>query len=77
MQDRYLTSKEAAEYMGVSARTIQAWRTAGIGPRHYTLSPHTIRYTHEMLDAWVDEQTHAAEQRQEGTADGHGTDSAQ
>lgn len=53
---RLLTEKEAAERLGLSVRTLQAWRQRGLGPEYVKLS-RAIRYRPESLDAHVAEST--------------------
>ncbi|MFK0180511.1 helix-turn-helix transcriptional regulator [Streptomyces xanthochromogenes] len=35
--DTWLTAKDVAELLGVSRKTLQKWRTAGVGPRFHRL----------------------------------------
>jgi len=53
---RYLTTEEAAEYLGLSHRTLQDWRCAKEGPPYVVLGPRNIKYDIRDLDAWVDER---------------------
>jgi predicted DNA-binding transcriptional regulator AlpA len=56
MTARYLTSDEAAEYLGVSRKLLELRRTTGGGPRFIKLSPTpngAVRYDREDLDAWM------------------------
>jgi excisionase family DNA binding protein len=51
---RYLRTAEAAEYLGVSPRTLEKWRLHGGGP-HYCRPPgrHVVRYAVADLDRWL------------------------
>ena len=49
---RVLTTHHAAEYLGVSRRTVEDWRRRGVGPR-YAKVGRAVRYRVEDLDAWL------------------------
>ena len=50
-----LTTKDAAEYLGVTPATVRTWRRRGTGPRGYRVpGGHTILYRVADLDSWVD-----------------------
>lgn len=49
---RSLTPTEAAAYIGISARKLQALRTSNSGPRWLKLG-RTVRYPTVGLDAWL------------------------
>jgi transposase-like protein len=54
----YLSTKEAARYLGLSASCLAHWRIAGKGPPfHSIVHPGgrrpTVRYQRADLDAWV------------------------
>lgn len=51
---RGLREREAAAYLGVSVKTLQAWRFQGRGPAYFRLGNKTIVYTGERLDAFRD-----------------------
>ena len=53
---RLLTSKEAAERLGLKAATLYKWRAQGRGPRFVRLSGRAVRYAEEALGEWVREQ---------------------
>ena len=57
MQDTYLTTKEAAEYLRIQPQTLRKWRLRDKGPDFYKPSPGIVRYTRKDLDRWVIEQT--------------------
>ena len=44
---------EAAEILGVTVGTLAAWRSRGIGPRAYPLSPRAIRYDINEINQWI------------------------
>lgn len=47
----FLSPEQAAFYLGLSTRTLQEYRSAGIGPRYRRHSRH-IRYHIDDLDRW-------------------------
>ncbi|HZP68734.1 MAG TPA: helix-turn-helix domain-containing protein [Pseudolabrys sp.] len=57
-QDSLLNEGEAAGSLAVSVRTLQAWRTKGIGPPFVRLG-RAIRYSRRALIDWVHANTHA------------------
>ena len=50
-----LDTKEAAEYLGLSKYTLEAWRCRGGGPR-YVKYPHAVRYLKTDLDNFLCER---------------------
>lgn len=59
MPKLHFTTKGAAEYLGLSNRSLEDMRIRGTGPRYYKIgsgprSP--VRYTLEDLDAWLEER---------------------
>jgi hypothetical protein len=44
---------DAANYLGVSAAALRAWRARGDGPAYYKLSK-SVRYRLADLDAWLE-----------------------
>lgn len=44
MAGKYLTTAQAAEYLGVSTRTMRRWRNRNIGPAYVRYSDRTCRY---------------------------------
>ena len=50
---RYLRTKEAAHYVGLSARTLEKHRTYGTGPAYRKIGGRVV-YTLEELRAWAD-----------------------
>jgi excisionase family DNA binding protein len=63
---RYLTTVEAAEYMGLSDRTLQDWRCDKAGPPFIVFGPRNIKYDVRDLDAWVDERRFTPSARGKG-----------
>ena len=49
---RYLRTKEAADFLSLSARTLEKHRTYGTGPAYHTLGGRVV-YSVEDLAAWV------------------------
>ena len=51
--DALLTEAEASDLLGLSTRTLQAWRAQGIGPR-FVRAGRAIRYRRRDLIAWIE-----------------------
>ena len=51
----YLTTAEAALYLGLPARTLQRYRIAGEGPAFHRFGGR-VRYRRSDLDAWAAEE---------------------
>lgn len=49
-----LDSEGAAALLGVSRRTLEAWRIRGGGPVYVRLGPGAVRYRPADLAAWID-----------------------
>ena len=49
---RYLRTKEAAEFLSLSARTLEKHRTYGTGPAYHKLGGRVV-YSIEDLESWV------------------------
>ena len=58
----YLSVREAAEYLGLSPRTLDRYRVSGDGPVFYRFGGR-VRYRREDLDGW------AATRKRRSTAD--------
>lgn len=54
--DRLLNEIQAAQVLGLSSRTLQAWRSQGIGPA-YVRAGRAIRYRRADLTSWADQMT--------------------
>ncbi len=66
---KYLSRKEAAEYLGViSAPTLAKYAVNGGGPRFYKLSS-KVGYTIEDLDAWAQARTSTSDSGPKADAD--------
>ncbi len=50
---RFLRTKEAAEYLGLSPRTLEKHRTYGTGPAYRKLGGRVV-YAIDDLEAWAD-----------------------
>ncbi|MGZ8095403.1 MAG: helix-turn-helix transcriptional regulator [Methylosarcina sp.] len=46
---RLLREDEAADYLGVVKKTLQAWRAQGKGPRYVRMNGRAIRYPEDAL----------------------------
>lgn len=51
--DKLLTTKEAAERLGLASGTLENWRVSGIGPRYVKVGSRSIRYEAAALDEWL------------------------
>ena len=54
MNDRLLTTREAAGVLGVSPGTLQNWRWRGEGPPIVKVGAQAVRYAEADLQAFVD-----------------------
>jgi excisionase family DNA binding protein len=54
-----LTIDEVADYLGVPARTVEAWRYKGTGPPGFRIGKH-VRYRPEDVDRWLEQQADPA-----------------
>ena len=61
MCNRTLTSKQAAEYLGITSRTLTNWRYRGTGPKFIrTGAAHSrVLYRLRELDLWLEEREDA------------------
>ena len=48
----YLTTKQLAQYLGVTATTLEMWRGAGKGPSHTRIG-RWVRYRRADVDGWM------------------------
>ena len=51
-QRNYLPTREAAHYLGLSARTLNRYRVSGDGPVFHRFGGR-VRYRRDDLDAWA------------------------
>lgn len=56
---RLLTEQEAGAFLGISFRTLQAWRVQGVGPNFCKIG-RMVRYRLTDLVRWTDGQTRAS-----------------
>ncbi len=54
IKQRYLNTRQAAEYLGVSAATVYRWRVVGKGPV-YSQGFRKVFYDPADLDKWMNE----------------------
>ncbi len=52
----YLSTKQAARYLGVSYQYLEVQRCHGDGPPYLTLGRRMVRYLKSDLDAWATSQ---------------------
>jgi len=52
--DALLTERQAADFLGVTARCLQAWRYRGGGPKFVRISSRCIRYRQSDLREWIE-----------------------
>lgn len=53
MEKNYLTTDEAAVYLGLSKGTLENWRSSGSGPE-YCQPSGKVYYLISDLDAWIE-----------------------
>jgi hypothetical protein len=63
--DAALNENQAAEFLGVSVRTLQAWRVRGGGPPYVKIG-RAVRYQRRVLVAF--QQTHTVTSTTQATA---------
>lgn len=51
-----LTEVEAAAYLKLTRRALQAWRYQGRGPRFVKISARAVRYQQQDLEQWVEKR---------------------
>lgn len=54
-----LTEREAADFLGVTARCLQAWRYRGGGPKFVRISSRCIRYRQSDVAEWTEARLHS------------------
>lgn len=54
--ERLLTEIQAADLLRLSARTLQAWRSQGVGPE-YVKAGRAVRYRRSALITWTEQNT--------------------
>lgn len=53
---KLLTRQEAAEHLGVSAKTMANWASNGVGPPYFSLCGGVTRYDPHTLNDWLQDQ---------------------
>jgi predicted site-specific integrase-resolvase len=51
--ERVWNSRETAEYLHVSVKTLEAWRQDGSGPPFVRYSSRCVRYRPEQVERWM------------------------
>jgi predicted DNA-binding transcriptional regulator AlpA len=59
--ERLLTEIQAADLLRLSSRTLQAWRSQGVGPE-YVKAGRAVRYRRPALIEWTERNTVVAAQ---------------
>ena len=52
----FLSESDAADYLGLSKKTLQRWHFDHKGPTYAKLNGKLIRYHHADLDEWMNQQ---------------------
>jgi excisionase family DNA binding protein len=61
----FLTTEQAATWLGLSRRTLETWRLRNLGPRYVKMGG-SVRYERASLEDWIQQQTvDPREQRKE------------
>lgn len=55
-QPALLTQEQAAAFLGLSPRTLEAWRRTSHGPAFVRIGPRRVRYRQETIQAWLTAQ---------------------
>lgn len=65
---------DAARLLHLSPRTLQRYRQTGVGPKFVRRGRRGIGYTHEAIENWIAQHTHAsiAAERASAKQDSHG-----
>jgi predicted DNA-binding transcriptional regulator AlpA len=50
---RYLDPRQAAAYIGVTVRGLEAWRNKGGGPEFLRIGARLVRYDVRKIDEWM------------------------
>jgi predicted DNA-binding transcriptional regulator AlpA len=54
--ERLLTEIQAADFLRLSTRTLQAWRSQSVGPE-YVKAGRAVRYRRSAVIAWTEQNT--------------------
>lgn len=68
---KYLSERQAADYLGLSVRTLQRWRAEppqGGAPSFIKLGPRRVAYRQAELDRWADSRSFASTSEFENAA---------
>lgn len=60
--DRLLNVDELADYLGVPAKTLYAWRYRRAGPHGFRVGRH-LRYRWSDIQRWIEEQLDVTQSR--------------
>ena len=60
MSDGLLTEKQAADYLGLTPRTLQLWRTRGGGPSYHRIGWRSVRYSMSDIENWLESKRFAS-----------------
>ncbi|MBD8030280.1 helix-turn-helix transcriptional regulator [Corynebacterium gallinarum] len=52
--DKWLSTTQAAKYLGLTTRTLYNWRANNTGPRHVRNADNHALYRVSDLDDWID-----------------------
>ena len=58
--DQLLSTRDLAEWLGVSTQFLEIGRHKGYGPKFTRLAPRDIRYRRADVRAWLAERVHSA-----------------
>ena len=50
----YITTQEAAEYLGLKKNTLEKYRSLGCGPKYYKITRRSVRYKYVDLVKWAE-----------------------
>ena len=53
---KLLNQREAADFLGISPRTMESWRVRGFGPAFVRVGG-CARYRTDVLEAWIDSRS--------------------
>ena len=56
---RYMTSREAADFLRIHPGTLKNWRSKGGGPKYHRLADNSIRYREDDLVRYVENDNYA------------------
>lgn len=54
--DKILSRKDAAKFLGVAVITMDTWRARGEGPPYLRVGPRRIAFRQSDLERWLDSQ---------------------